>query len=580
MAHQAVQPSPSLATVKKTADPTEILSNGKQPAAAAGKDPKIADVSPRSFASVSEARNEAKKAILRLLPHGVKYQTYIEEGFDGKIIKELFTQLNLPSEPATTTSSEKPAAAQEKENQEPRKQSTELPQADSMAKKQEERKDKIARLLAEKKAKAAVASSKTDAATEPKKVPAPTNAATTPTTKPPITRAEKDLLIKQKIEALHKAREAKKLLSTSASTPVPNPDVQKPILALGALSAAQSPARPTSTVGTPVSSAAGPVPQQNSSSKSATPKSPFSAAPSPSVPTLPSVPRAPQQVNQRKRPVAADFMDYPPVSVKRPSLANRHDSSLVISITDDEDDDDDDDDDVEMEVDSATEDSPGPSQQIMTLPRRGPSIRDYPPLTNMTAARQVSSPLNGTSTSGGKNANVDLKAREKEIADLRRKIQEAEARAKAKPKKGSSTPQTPNNGEDLPMEQTAKPLTSSTSSNIGMNNRDVAPSESFDALEVLSTPKSSSGMAIVERQPGLERRIRTPSVRTPDKSAKMAEKAERLRRMQEEMLRLQTEIDEDMAEEQTSSEDGQAAVEPYSEDPQNMQCSNEDTLGK
>lgn len=536
----------------ETADQKRGLEKSEQPdIATKGSDP--AGLPTRLFASVSEAHNEAKKAILRLLPHGVKYQTYIEEGFDGRIIKDLFTQLNLPSEPTTATSADKPANIQEKDNQELGKQTSQPPQVDSMAKKQEERKDRIARLLAEKKAKAAVAGSSAGAASDPKKA----SAVSTPVAKPPITRAEKDLLLQQKIEALHKAREAKKLVTASVSAQTPRPETQRPNLTQEPSAATQPPVRPTSTTGTPVSSAAaGAVSSQNPLSKPTTPQSPFSAAPSPGISSLPSAPRTVQQVNQRKRPVAADFMDYPPSAVKRPSLANREDSSLVISVSDDEEDDDDD---IEMEVDSATEDSPVPPQQTLTLPRRGPSIRDYPPLTNMNPTRQVSSPLHVMSITGSKNANVNLQAREKEIAELRRKIQEAEARAKAKPKKGSATPQTPSTVDDTPIEQVAKPPMHRAVSNTDMHDKSGSFTQPLEKAAAANTPKSSSVPPITERQPESERRARISSAQSPGLSAKMAEKAERLKRMQEEMLRLQEEIDEDMAEEQHLSQEVDAA---------------------
>lgn len=558
----------------ETADQASSLEKSEQHEIAL-KGTDSADIPTRLFASVPEAHNEAKKAILRLLPHGVKYQTYIEEGFDGIVVKDLFTQLNLPSEPPTAISSKKPVIVQEKENQEPKKQASQSLQVDSMSKGQEERKDRIARLLAEKKAKAVVADSSAAAATDPKTV----GAVSTPIAKPPVTRAEKDLLLQKKIEALHKARAAKKLVTAPASAQTSKPDAQEaqdPNLAQDPSAATQSLMRPPSTTGTPVSSPAGVVPPQKVFSNSATPQSPFSAAPSPGKSSLSSAPRTAQQVNQRKRPVAADFMDYPPSAVKRPSLANRENSSLVISVSDDEDDDD-----IEMEVDSVTEDSPAPPQQTMTLPRRGPSIRDYPPLTNMNSARQVSGPLHVMSTTGSKNANVDLKAREKEIADLRRKILEAEARAKAKPKKGSATPQTPSTVDDTPMEQVAKPPMHRVVSNPDLHDESGLLAQSLEKAAAANTPKSSSVPPIAERQPESERRTRTSGAQSPGPSAKMAEKAERMKRIQEEMLRLQAEMDEEMAEEQYLSKEVEAASgSAEAESSTGIRVSTEGNFGK
>lgn len=564
-----MQPELSSGLIQRADDRVKGLSIGQQPAIAVKKpDPAPAPAPSKSFASVFEAHNEAKKAILRLLPHGVKYQTYIEEGFDGNVIKDLFTQLNLPSEPTPSVPTEKPITTpQGKENQDPKKQPSPLAQIDTMTKKQEERKDRIARLLAEKKAKAAAASSGSNAGmtTEPKSSngAALTSTPSTPTTKLPVTRAEKDRLLQQKIEALHKAREAKNLVLKSASTQVSTPDAQRSAPPQGPAAATRS--------------SIGPLSAENPPSKSATPQPALSAAQSPRTSSFPSGPRTAQQVNQRKRPVAADFMDYPPAGVKRPSLANRQNSSLVISISDDEDDDDDD---VEMEVDSPNEDSPAPPQQNLTLPRRGPSIRDYPPLSNKNSAKQISSPLHGASTPGGKNANVDLKAREDAIANLRRKIEEAEARAKAKPKKGSVTPQTPSTGDDAAEKMTKPPVRGvATSSDVDYKNGPTA--QLLQEAEAASTPKASSELSMVEHQPDSQSRVGAASTQLPNKTSKAAEKAERLRRMQEEMMRLQAEIDEDEAGEQDFSDDVEAVPVPAGlETSQDTLETPDDSFGK
>lgn len=546
-----------------TSDPDHGVENRGQPGIAVKSFSPVTTPA-KLFASLSEAQNEAKKAILRLLPHGVKYQTYIDEGFDGKVIKDLFTQLNLPSEPATSPSARKPTTTTEKDNQAPSDQVLQPSQVDTMAKKQEERKDKIARLLAEKKVKAAIA------AAAPKPGATSTSTASAPTTKPPITRAEKDLLLQQKMAALRK-----KVVPRLASTQMSNPGTQKSIAPQESAVTSQSPARPSSTSGTPVSSAAQLTPVQNTMSKPATP-GPLSAAPSPGVLSLPSVPRAAQQVNQRKRPVAADFMDYPLSAVKRTSLANRENSSLVISISDDEDDEDEDDD-VEMEVESATGDSPVPSQQTLTLPRRGPAIRDFPPLTNTNATRLIPSPLHGSTTPGGRNANVDLKARELEIEEMKRKIEEMEARAKARPKKGSITPQTPSTGDATPMEQEPKPPTRRAVSTSNLDDKNSPPARLLQEAEAASAPQASPALSMTDK----EVRVRVSSAQTPGKSTKMLEKAERLKRMQEEMMRLQAEIDEDMAQEHRSSEEVQVVPDSIAlEDSQSMLDSVEDSFGE
>lgn len=432
----------------------------------------------KPFASVSEAHNEAKKAILRLLPHGVKYQTYIDEGFDAGVIKELFTQLHLPTGPAASasekptasakpTASDKPTATQNKDNHATKPQLPQPTSADTMAKNQEERKDRIARLMAEKqaakkaklaaassgvaaepelalkqaaeKAKPAAATSSVAAAPELKNTSNSFVAVSAPPVKPPVTKAEKDRLLAQKVEALRaKGRNPKKLAQKPVAPQVPNPDTAR-----------TSEPHQLSTMNTQAPVAVQPA--------AATPLSsaPQSSAASPALSALSSISRAGAHINQRKRPVAADFMDYPAPAVKRPSLANRENSSLVISVSDDEDEDEDDDD-VEMEVESATEDSPTPLQQTLTLNRRGPSIRDFPPLKDFSNSRQVSSPVAGMSASSSKNANADLQSKERAIMEMNRRIKELEARKQAKARSGNVTPLSPSAGGFTPTKQASK----------------------------------------------------------------------------------------------------------------------------
>lgn len=500
-----------------------------------------------------EAQNEAKKAILRLLPH-VKYQAYIDEGFDATLVKELFSQLHLPTDPAVAVAPEKPAVNQDKESSKPStEEAVPTSPTDSMAKKKEERKDKIARLMAEKKAKSAVSADNKQSTAEPQSVNNTTSQVSTTPPKPLKTRAEMDRLLQQKMQALRqKAAQKPSTLSTPKSTVGDKPTTPT-------VAATLNDARLESAAGTPVPVDLGTVVVQETAAQPLRePSGVASPAPSP----LPSVPKNVQAVNQRKRPVAADFMDYPPASIKRPSLANRQNSSLVISLSDDEDEDDDDDD-IEMEVDSP-EESPAPVPQSFTLPKRGgPSIRDYPPLTNRSSPRHLASPTPGASAVGG---SVDLQARERQIMDLKRRIQEAEARAKNKPKMGSATPQTPSAGNRTPTEQFVKPstrrlLSSDTDDKGGPSAQLLQEAEAATNRQASEHPHAQLAET--------ERRSRVSSVQLPGKSDKLREKAERLRKMQEEMMKLQAEIDEDLAEEEeqgdevdTSNHDMSVAASP------------------
>lgn len=528
----------------------------------------------RSFANLPEAHNEAKKAILRLLPHGVKFQTYIDEGFDADLIRSLFTQLNLPTDPVPTTITQKPVVVPEKTVQEPSNQKPQPAPADSMAKKQEERKDRIARLLAEKKAKAAVAPPAASHRATSNDAPKLAAASPASATKGATTRAENDRLLQQKI-ALIKARNTQKLGQRSPQTlPSGSNATAKPVTPQGFSEGTQPPIRPASVSGGTLPSQIQPPPTQHPASKPVTPLRPSSVTSSPIMANVPTGPRGLSQLNQRKRPVAADFMDGPAPSIKRPSLANRQNSSLVISISDDEDDDDDDDDDdVEMEVDSATDESSAPAQQSIVLPRRGPAIRDYPPLTNTNTPRQIPSPL---SALAGKNANGDLEAKEKAIEALRRRIEEAEARAKIKPKKGSvtpltpQTPQTPDAGNASPAEQAIRSALEQAAPSRDMGDKSGSSGLQKAAATVEPAPPGPATIAIipaVERQPDIQRPAQPTAAAPPVKSAKVLAKEEQLRRVREErerLERLEAEISNDLAEEEEGSSQAPPAAETVS----------------
>lgn len=489
--------------------------------------------SPRPFGSLPEAQNEAKKTILRLLPLGVKYQTYVDEGIDERVVKELFTQLNLAPPAPSCTPSEKAATTQEKETQDIKPQPTETSEVDARAKKQEERKDKIARLLAEKKAKAAAGATK-----ESKAPVAPITAGTSSPAIKPKTQSEKNLLLQQKMEALRKSQEAR--LQKASQQPA-SPQVSRPEVA--EKEATRPPTQGFTVTTQPASdpklaATARPLPIATALSHDgpvASPVQPTQRIQSPALPGLST-----QQVNQRKRPVAADFVDYPTQAVKRPFLPTRQDSHLVISVSDDEDDDDDDD--VDMEMDSAAEDSGASAQQSFSLPRRAPSLRDYPPLTNKGAPRQVSSPAPGTP--GGRTANVDLKAQERAIADLKRKIEEAEARKKAKPKTGSSTPQTPSAGNVTPIEQAMKNSARRAVSTSETDEKNGPSAQLLQEAEAAKLPPNTSAALQAEPRPQLS------NAQTPGVKVNVDEKVARIKRMEEELSKLRAEVE--MAEQQRS----------------------------
>ncbi|KUI73491.1 Protein red1 [Cytospora mali] len=508
----------------------------------------------RSFGTLPEAQNEAKKTILRLLPLGVKFQTYIDEGIDPKVVKDLFTQLNLAPPPPSSAPLDKPAPTQQKKAEAANQEPTEASQLDAKAKKQEERKDKIARLLAEKKAKAAAGVN-----TESKAPATPVSAGNPSPSVKPNSQSEKNLLLQQKMEALRKAQEAR--VQKVGKQPT-LPQVAKPEVTGEGITrpSAQGPTiTPQPSTNSKPNAAARPSPTAMTLSHDAPGPSPVQQTLRIQSPTLTSL--STKQVNQRKRPVAADFVDYPTPAVKKPFLPTRQDSSLVISVSDD--DDEDDDDDIDMEMDSPTEDSPPSAPQSFGLPRKAPSLRDYPPLTNRGAPRQLSSPAPGTP--GGRAANVDLKAQERAIAELKRKIEEAEARAKAKPKPGSSTPQTPSAGDVTPARRTI-----STSE---LDDKNSPSAQLLQEAEAAKLPKSST-LSQTGGQPKIEPSSRLTSIQIPRVKSIVDEKVARIKRMEEELNKLRAEVDETLAVKQHTEEADRVTSDSAADYVQDTQPSN------
>ena len=551
-----------------------------------------------SLKSLQEAKKEAQKAILQLRPLGVKYQNYIDEGFDEKLVKGLFQDLNLDM-PKTTAD---PAAAQPKAAQ-PRQggasdttnlnqpsatqpQQTNPAMKDSSAisdqsKKGEERKDRIARLLAAKAAKApAVTSSATP------KPPAPAPAPKQPvqsvpeaqlpqetTPVPPASApskakpwGEKERLLQQKIAALQKSRAEKSATDTAGS---------------GAMQVVNN--------GTPASQA---IPDGPSSTSIPTgpratslPQPPALLQPTPSATRFPllaltSPPNAqPNLSSQRKRPVASDFVEYSTASAppKRPFGQARKETSLIIDVSDVSDDEE-----MEMEMDMGSPvDDTFPIQSASVRSQRGPAIRDFPPLSDTFPQRQFSSPTPSVTPPVGpaknKRREIELSLKEKAIQDMRRKIALAEARRKIKQSSGGSV--TPNQA--------------ATASEVGDNDIPQLPRN--EAAESLSspdrferdspqpTPAASSARLPKPSDPleRAERRTRLMSLEIPQVESSLQTKLNRLQELQDEQARLKAEIDRSVAEQKRLADElEQLDTTPPAESPQPNGRGSEEAVAK
>ncbi|KAL2261573.1 hypothetical protein VTK26DRAFT_3859 [Humicola hyalothermophila] len=534
-----------------------------------------------SFKSLQEARKEAQKAILRLWPLGVKYQNYIDEGFDEKFIKGLFRDLHLDipktgspaperREPkpqqddmSTSTTSAQPADGQPQRSDSAPKDTPALP---NQSGKGEERKDRIARLLAAKAAKAPVAPKPTPATTQAKQsapeaqaetaVPAPAPSA--PKTK---TWGEKERLLQQKIAALQKSRE-KQNQKPAADTANPG--------SVGIR--ASGPPQPSLAAGAP--SASIPTGPRASLPQGPVNSQPGSSQPRPFIPGL-ALPSHPQlnASAQRKRPVAADFVEYSSGSgaVKRPFGPGRNQTSLIIDVSDESDDEDMD---VEMDMGSPIEET-APVRSNVAPGQRGPSIRDFPPLSDTFSPRQLSSPLPSRTPPNGlannKRRETELDMKEKEIQEMRRKIALAEAKRKARLVSGGSatpaqtgvtTPEVKDNDSgQLPPTGRVEPR--------GSPERLNTPS-SVETSEAASNPlpKPSKNLHLDSPQQA-DRRGRIVGFDLPRIESSLEEKLARLKELRDEEARLQAEIDRSFAEKRRLNDElEQLNAAPTAESPQ------------
>lgn len=607
------------------------------------------------FKSLAEARKEAQKAILKLWPFGVRGEHYIDEGIDEKVVKGLFRDLQLdfstgkpappdatpPTQQAPSSGPRSSASATSKSPASERKtlaqpqSGTKPSEGDKMAK-SEERKDRIARLLAEKKAAKGAApappalttqaptlnttqlpipavaapggnaqaqtsmQSTTTAhaplsaqpqtsvsvqaqppATSQATVPAVTNPSTTaqssatstPTGTKPKTKTKEEIerLLRQKMEALQRSRElsGKKADSDKTSSS-----------SLKSSGGQTVTSQPTTAISVNVPTREASPQVQSSQDK----------GPIPGL-VLPSALQATQPINVRKRPVAADFVDYPAAdSLKRPFGQKRQNSSLVIDVSDGSDDEEMD---IDMDMDSPDE-TPLTIQRSNTPGRKGPSLAEYPPLRDLTR-RNVSSPSPATQTPPSgflSTKEKELLAKERAIQEMRRKIAEFEAK---KAKKGS---QTPNQAA-----ASSSDANDSESSGANVPRASSAAAEKVDAASAqllsevvsakLSKPSESGpkGSSLTGRgrsvsvgasrvNAALEEKKKQLAALREAREAKKREAEERMRaeqariaeeeaRMQEEEARLQAELEQDAEMESGSDDDDQSvrmSVDEGSED--------------
>lgn len=432
--------------------------------------------------SLHDARKEAQNAILNLLPLKIRYQDYLEEGIDEEVVRRQFESLGVPLAPTETfpihgnslvpdprklrESISMPNSGAFQPNKggvdnrtslrEDLTLSEPLPphtakDSGSMVENNnatELRKDRIARLLAEKKNKQPSPVMQSDSPIQSAS-PEASNLTKAPSSTQAAAKADKERLLRQKMEALQKSRE-QRAQKAAAKTTTSAPTVSTSI---NESKSAQKPVdRPTPTekpsYELPPARSASPAPTVNKQTMPSIPGL-FLAA-GPNAPQSPAsanvIPSSVQISTQRKRPVASDF-DRPSStasSSKRPFGQNRNDQPLVIDVSDD---DSEDGDFAEMEIDHPQPSSSGNYPQNGTNMAKAKTIRELPPLSDFPPRKSFPTPSSAITTPPAPSLKTsaskpeDLVRKEMEIQEMKRKIAEAEKRKRAKQNmSGSQTP--------------------------------------------------------------------------------------------------------------------------------------------
>ncbi|OAA62463.1 hypothetical protein SPI_04003 [Niveomyces insectorum RCEF 264] len=548
------------------------------------------------FATMDEAKKEAQRAILRLIPYGVNYQTYIEEGFKDDVIKPLFTDLGLNFAP--TPKADAPKALLP----EPGTKSTPDAAEAGDATQKEERKDRIARLLALKasKPKSALPS-------------APATQAAAPSTtqaKPEKTKSEKERLLQQKLEALRRTQELRASAAakvTAEATVLAESIVGRNNEAAGVVeeaatkTVADNPTdRETVPVFPPAAAQLPKRPTRAATEAAATTTTTTSAMlqqadPAPeNLVTANELPlRMPQPVHvpqpsstlakngSRKRPVAADLseLSYPGPSnaLKRPfSSITRQESSLVIDVSSD-----DSDEDVEMEVDSQGDETPArptTAHKSKSFLIGSSALRDFPSLSEMPSSRKLGhssampTPPNGPAGALTKAKDDEYARKLRQIEEMKRKIAEAEAKKARGTPMGSHTPRTevgtPSENGDA-----ASPAARRAASDGDMSKDDGFAAASAAAAAFLSGTfpaklPSASDAGSPPDSTHRAKRIRVARQQLPRVEASLQEKMFKLKLFQDKIAALQAEIDAGIAEKQRlTTEMDDLANEPEAPEP-------------
>ncbi|KAJ0314971.1 hypothetical protein Brms1b_006366 [Colletotrichum noveboracense] len=521
---------------------------------------------------LEDARKQARAAILNLWPMNVRYQQYVDEGIDATVVRNLFSELGLDastsnqaggsgvSAPPAMTTSHSPSQASFKA---PGGQASvaavkpgvqEQAPASTAKSAGEERKDRIARLLAAKNAKAAPSSS-TAASAEAKAAQA-------------SGMTDKETVQQQKMDALQKSREAR---------------AQKDAVRKNSVQTVQSAnTSPAATRPSSATNGTSTVPAAAQSPQSSLPQGQYplpTAAPATTIPGLfMSTPQAAAS-NQRKRPVAADFVASSQAN-KRPFGHQRQDKPFVIDVSDASDDED-----IEMEITSPTEGSSS-FQQANTPLQKTASFRNFPPLTDgrpqvSPVPSNVTTPQSGIIAAQPKAGH--LENMDKKIEAMKRKIALAEAKAKLKAamsgqasglKSNGQTPDaTADSDGSKPAIRRVQSMGASSASDQPNPNAPSSPVVA-EAGSSMRLPKPSERRA--EAASVRAQKFREVSTSLPLVEGRLKAKKSKLRLLQSQIARLQKEIEEEGAEKEKLTQEMEQLNQDSDEsgDPQSLPKSN------
>ncbi|PNH40039.1 hypothetical protein VD0004_g6904 [Verticillium dahliae] len=542
----ALKPGMSRAVVRTKEQPSH--STASQVAAAPPAAP--------SADSLLQAKTKARSAILGLWSLDVRYDDFVSEGIDKDLVRALFNDLGL--DPVSDSHPNKdgglgsqiPGLSSSNQNKgtRPVMPQSNVPHvaqpsapASSSANepvvaatgKAEERKDRIARLLAAKQALSGT-----------------TTAAVSTGTAGAENSNEKQLNLQQKMVALQKSREARAQKAASrkgseAAQPAPSSTTNDlPSIPPPSLSVTSTPTHPLpAKVDIPVTDSA------------------RSVIPGLFMPSTSQHAQSPS--NQRKRPVATDFDDYAQANIHTRPLGPSRKSKLVIDVSEGSDDD------VEMEIGSGDESNT--NVQTSDHPfRRTTSFRDVPPLSEPAGQRQFSD----TGPARVATPPGHLAVMDKQIEAMKRKIALAEARKKLKSALSGSNgqPALPKSGGRIPDaaadSDTATPFLRRVQSldpslSVGSNTNRSSP-----VAPETGSIKLPKNRDIARSGSDRLQRVRVLSQSLPGMQSRLQAKKSKLRLLQSQMARLEKEIEQEDAEKRSAEDelDGLQELVASSED--------------